>query len=53
METARLLKGLNGLGSDAAGYSEQISPFEGIIQKRRKAMSNLSRYKKREVPNVD
>jgi len=31
----------------------RISPFEGIIQKRRKAMSNLSHYKKSEVPNVE
>jgi len=37
-----------------AGYGEQIfSPSEVIIQKRRKAKSNLSHYKKREVLNVD
>jgi hypothetical protein len=31
----------------------RFSPFEGIIQKRRKALSNLNHYKKHEVPNVD
>ena len=31
----------------------RFNPFEGIIEKQRKAMSNLSHYKKREVPKVD
>jgi hypothetical protein len=30
----------------------RFRPFEGIIQKLREAMPNLSHYKEREVPNV-